>query len=293
MPLSSLTQQELRDGDRFRLVSLKVAVMTDDQIAQAREKVGEELPVRAQIEFELEPLSYRRSDDRNETGFVTVTKGGKNGLTQSEIESIRRDGWLGIPRDKQLSLPRGLTSRDPNKLTLPYQRFMHFATKAGIEILVQGIDPGVPANIPNGQIWSPAIGKVVVCRYGSDEFPMGDDTTYAKWMWYLNALDNDFVALPVGEREVRTVAAREQSTAATTVKAGISGADLRSAVEAVLLGSDADLTSDAQMRLVSRAINEGHYEFAHPDLMEAADQGNLIRILEERGALTVVDGKVA
>ena len=297
MPLSALTQQELREGDRLRLVSIKVGVISDEQITKAREKAGPDLPVRAQIEFELEPLSYRRSDDSNEKGYVTVTKGGDKGLTINEITAIRRDGWLGIPKEKQLSLPRGLTGRKLETLSVPYQRFMYFAAKAGIELMVQGVDPGVPGTVVNGQLWTPAIGQVISCRYGMDDFPMNNEgDTYTRWMWYFDKLDPDFVALPKDQREVRTVTVRDtaEGTAATTAKGQTTPADLRGAVVAIgLVGASAELSSEQQMKLISRAINDGVYEFAHPDLMEAADRGTLISVLADRGALTVVDGKVA
>ena len=303
MPLEGFSSSSMKEGDRLRLLGITVTVPTDEQIAKARAKAGDDLPIRARLEFELEPLTYRLDGGQytTERGYVDITKS-KMGLTQQEIEDVRTRGILGVPAQKMLDM-RVDTKRPVEKYNLPIQRFMWYAKKAGVSLLVSGTDKEVPATVSLGQVWSSAVGKVIVVKYGRDEFPSNNDgDTYGRWLYYFIALDPDFVALPENEREVRIIKPRDTEESAgeavtATTSSGPTTEVLRAAaLTAGIVGRNtADIGDEnRQISLVNRAINNGAPVFGHPEVLAAAESGTLVAYLVDKGAVSVdADGTIA
>ena len=298
MPLGELTQQTLKEGDRVRLLSIKVDVGSDEQIEKYRAKAGEDAALRARIVFEMEPLSYRREDGANETGFIVLTKKSK-GLTPDDITSIRERGILGVPTGAMLSLSRGLAARKEESCRTPYERFSWWLANSGITLYIAGIDAEAEGKAPMGQLWTPAIGQVLVVKFGFDDFPFNDaGDTYGKFVWYFTGLDPQYVAPPMNERDVRTVKARDNEAssgpAATTVALSSPTTEaLREAAKtAGLIGMDAKMDEAVQQRVTMRAVSNGAPVFGHPEVMDAVDAGTLVDYLVEKNAVGVAKGKI-
>lgn len=295
----------MKEGDRLRLVSVAVTVATDEQIAKGRAKAGDDLPVRARLEFELEPLSFRFvTEDGSEApavtrGFVDITKGKSLSLTPEEVEAVRQRGIMGIPPQKVLNM-RVDIKRPVDKYSLPIQRFLWHASKAGIKFLVSGTDAEVPSTVPVGQLWTSAIGQVLVVSYGYDSFPMNNEgDTYDKRLYYFIALDPEYVAPPMNEREVRIIRSREDNTeaaeATTTVSSGPTAEVLRAAAQtAGIIGRTvSDMTADRQVIVTNRGINAGAPVLGHPEVQAAVDAGQLVEYLVEKGAVSInSDGEI-
>lgn len=300
MSLAGDTLQTLKE-DRYRLLGLSVIVPTDDQLERAREKAGPDLPARARIMIELEPLSYRLDTDDGseieqvERGYIDVTKS-RAGLTASDLVAVREQGWFGVPGEKRLTLPRNLAKRNPDSLNTPYQRFMRYAGEADVDVLVQGSDDGVPAEIPSGQFWTPSVGKVYAVKHGFDDFPAGDGS-YSRYVYYLMEEDATFVADPLNERDVRVVKRSlaeggEKDAVTTSQNTGPSTEQLRAAAEKVGIvgGNVSDFESAAQQVSVTmRGVELGAPILGAGEVAEAASEGRLLEYLAEAGAIGIAD----
>lgn len=292
MSIFDETTQELQE-DVLRLKSLRVDVPDDEACRGAAEEFGDGWRPKASLVLEMEPLSYRlalKTDaadvNRNEIVRVPVTfSSAAKGLTVSELPAIRESGWLGIPKEKLVKLSRNIKTQKSEKLWLRYQRWAQKALAAGLHI-----DIG-----DDGQPFSNDVGVAFVVESGYDEFPRGDDDTYAVFMTYvMRRAPEDFVALPVEQRDTKYLPDPEdnESAAVAATAVGGSGVTAEALTEAFgaagIIGRNVSelATSEQQQTIISRALRQAPL-LAVPEITRQADNAELINYGIEKGAIAV------
>lgn len=295
MSIFDETIQELQE-DVLRLKAVRLEVPDDEACAAAVIEYGSDWRPKASVVLELEPLSYRlafKTDpadvNRNEVIRVPVTfSSAKNGLTMPELKAIRESGWLGIPKGKLVKLSPNIRKQNPEKLWLKYQRWSHYALNAGLNI---------DRDETSGQLSSTTLEQVFVFKIGNDEFPRGDDETYIAWMTYpVRRAPEDFVALPIEQRDTKYLPDPEDNASAAVAATAVGGGGVTAEALTEAFGAAGIIgmnvsqlaTPEQQQTVISRALRQAPL-LAVPEITRQADNAELISYGIEKGAIAVDD----
>lgn len=289
---------------RLKGVSLDIASQETVEKAQATaQRNGNQVfGFQAKLRIDWEPLSYNvRGRNGNVTSdFIPVSFN----IDVADLERVRTSGWLGIPDRKLI--------RMDEKLPAEAQRYAWPRFRARTRDIMP-IDIDIDGSITGkvGQPYSSAVGHVFECTEGNDYFPRNVRGADGKWtedkanpnrafMRYPISMADNYVApADVPIRIPRNESSEAGAVVDTDTLRTANVDTLRAAVvDSGMVGmSTLDLTGmSKQVNFLARHMEDSANTivFGTAELNNAANEGELVKFLESKGALTVgPDGRIA